>query len=96
MTRDDFDRVLGMLRTQPQARNCLTTLIRLFTRSGFDRGDIASLFTYIGRGLGDGSQLGSSVDWLLAAKLGDEECRRGAFEEFYDQQLRNGVQHAKG
>jgi len=84
MTSDDFDRILGMLRTDRQARAALVTLIRLFIRSGFDRGDIAAIFAFMGRGLGDDSQLGTSEAWIVATQQGDAECRRGAFEEFYD------------
>lgn len=84
MTPDDFDRVLGILRTDRQARAALVTLIRVFIRSGFDRGDIAAIFAFVGRGLGDDVQLGTADAWIVATQQGDAECRRGAFEEFYD------------
>lgn len=77
----DFDRVLGVLRSK-EVKPMIANLVRSFTRAGFDRNDIAAVFTFLGQGLAD-ERLGTSIEIHEAFAKGVQERRRGAFEEFY-------------
>lgn len=81
MDEAEFDRALGIIRTQ--GKHHLVSLVRLLVRNGYSRADVAAVFGYLGQGLSKDTT-GAQLDWMKACNSGALERRRGTFEEFYD------------
>lgn len=79
MNQSDYDRILGLVRTQGKAD--LVRLLRLFRQNGFSKLEIAYGLIYLATGLSDEGL--NTLETSNAMQAGAIERKRGALAEFH-------------
>jgi hypothetical protein len=85
MNQDDYDRILGLVRTQ--AKPELVRLLRVFRQAGLTKCEQAYALCFLAQGLADDSL--NVLEVTNAMRLGNFERKRGALDEFHTPPVRD-------